>query len=861
VNLQNFDSIRDKVKSCLEPYLAGFGINTSKRFPCPIHNGKDNNAGIIPGANLIHCFSCGQSADIFDIAAAKEGKPLTGRGFITDNLLYLAKRFGIEAPELDISDEELYEIQTMRAYSQASRIIQFSEVSDQVKNKLIEYMWSPEVIQKIGIGSVKSYEDYIERMTVGYGHKLEFLMEIDLAGVDKTGKPRQHYIFQPGNLIYTIRGVDGSPIAFSARNLNYETDYKTFESKVDEINSSSKTTKQKEKLIDELWKPRKYINTKTTKIFEKKKVLFNFNEAKKSANKNLIVLEGNADCVTLYAGGIKSAVACCGTAFTNEHIDLALANGITKIILIFDADEAGEKGTKRFIDTLSQYGDHPGLEVSMIQMPEGTDDPDSYIRAFGNLRKGVQEFRKLPQTDLFSWKIKESLESGGDPITICNESVPLIINQPNDLFRLEMADRLANATGVPQEFVRREVLRRIDEGESRTQEAIHLIATETARALTKDPKAINSILSAASAKIEVIEHKKVGYDPTVVLKHTQSTMNKMRSDTSTSELTTNYPIFDSIMGGIPKEGAMISMPGKPFHSKSCFIDNLIVRMLENNPDAQIMLHHVDDASLLRLPRILGIMSGVPSRLIMKAGSSILGLNGEKFEEKFNQVEAKLLNWVEQERLILADQSILDSDLTSLDRWVKQIRRKHPDKHMVVIGDNFHLFSMPGYEEGENKVREMSKFISSMATKHGLTTIFTMELSKEVCKPGVRPRYTDSKNSGGIAFDSKVNINIYQELQDFSDSQLTWTSPDYMERIIGPSGEELLVEKTMPIIEVILDKNKITGEKKTIFFKLEPNCGRMEECSEAEQSELKDKVAATAKDKNNNVKSYGDKRAF
>ncbi len=413
--ITNFEQAREQVKGCLEQYLAGFGINTSKRFPCPIHNGKDSNAGIIPGTDLIHCFTCGTTADIFDVAASKEGKPLSGRGFVTDNLIYLAKRFGVELPEIDLSDAELLELQTYRAYAQATRIIQYStmngEASDQIKEKLANYMWPRDPIFKTGIGSVKSYASYIEKMTKEFGHSLEFLEQIDLAGKD--GK--QHAIFQPHCLIYPIRDEDGRPIAFSARNLNFESEKASYDAKVLEIESSNKTDDKKKAEKDKLWKPRKGINTRTTKIFEKGKSLFNFNEACKSANKQLVVVEGNADCMTLSCGGLKSAVACCGTAFTVDHLQMAIRHGISKIVLIFDADAAGENATKRFIETLEQYGDHPGLEVSIVAMPEGTDDPDAYVRAFGDLRAGVREFRKLPQVDLFSWKIKASVEAGGNP--------------------------------------------------------------------------------------------------------------------------------------------------------------------------------------------------------------------------------------------------------------------------------------------------------------------------------------------------------------------------------------------------------------------------------------------------------------
>lgn len=40
----------------------GFKINRSKRIPCPLHNGNDPNCGV--KEHYIHCFVCGQSADV-----------------------------------------------------------------------------------------------------------------------------------------------------------------------------------------------------------------------------------------------------------------------------------------------------------------------------------------------------------------------------------------------------------------------------------------------------------------------------------------------------------------------------------------------------------------------------------------------------------------------------------------------------------------------------------------------------------------------------------------------------------------------------------------------------------------------------
>jgi hypothetical protein len=435
-------------------------------------------------------------------------------------------------------------------------------------------------------------------------------------------------------------------------------------------------------------------------------------------------------------------------------------------------------------------------------------------------------------------KLKQQIEEGADPITIATNAIPHIVNIENNMDRLRRADRLAEGTGLPREFIHRELLRQLDATEMKAEEENAAIVQHTIKALQQNPKAAASIVASMQMKMDAVAGSKAAYDPVANMKTAQVIFEKIDAKTSTDELVTGYTIFDSLMGGIPKEGVMVSVPGKPHHGKSIWFDNLIVQMLDHNPDLQIFLHHVDDAGLLRVPRILGIMSGLSSRDISNAGASLL-TGGADFEDRFMEARRKFMGWVKDERLILADQAALVGDLTAHERWIKEIRRRNSRGSFVSIGDNFHLFDMPGMEPGEGKVREMSKFISNLPTKHGITTMFSMELPKDILRPGVRPKYTDSKNSGGIAFDSKVNMGVFQELQDLPDeTTLTWKSSNHMIEVVAPDGQPMMVEEALPIVEIIVDKNKATGVKKTIFFRLEPKSGRMEECSALEQLHLK-----------------------
>jgi hypothetical protein len=72
----------------------------------------------------------------------------------------------------------------------------------------------------------------------------------------------------------------------------------------------------------------------------------------------------------------------------------------------------------------------------------------------------------------------------------------------------------------------------------------------------------------------------------------------------------------------------------------------------------------------------------------------------------------------------------------------------------------------------------------------------------------------------------------------------------METVTNQDGVQARIAIRKPIVEVIVDKNKITGTKGTIFYRLEDKSGRMVECSDREQQEYRSKLAeaAVARDK-------------
>jgi len=861
----NLDQVKERVKEYLPQYLIQMGVHVNGRglFKCinPSHSDNNPSCGIVPESDnkVFHCFACRSVGNIFHAAAFLEGKPLSGVGFLHDNLIYLATRFGVEVPEFNPTPEEIYEMEIYSAYSHAAMYVRSCTLSDRVKTKVATLGWSADVMLKTGTGSVTSYEDYMSRMTKptsegGFGHKLDFLREVDLT---------RKALFNPDNLIFTIKDEHGAPVGFAARNLKYEEEKANYDKqKQDIINLNGEDAPQ----LKELWHPTKYINTAETgmknHIYQKSKRLYNFDRARKRTPP-LYVVEGYSDAVTMDAAGIHNVCAIGSISFTKEHLNLVLNVGdkngesIKHIIFVLDADDAGEEGTRRFVAMLEEtMAGHIGLRVEIISMPEGTDDPDAFIRMHG-LANGGAALRNLEHLDMFSWRLRKAIKDGEDPLTLSERIIPMIVNEQNYLQRMRMSEQLASQTGLDKQGVWREVMRRVDDDAMRLEEEKVLIAKRTSSELARNSKDIQSILSSAQIQVELIERRRLGYDPSNVMKSVEYVFEQSEANISGIELITGFKHLDEALGGMPKAESFLSVPGKPNQAKTTFLQNLTWRLLDNNPNVIVLFHTVDDALSAFVPRMLGGRYNLPSVWFKRSGYYMNDPVGIKqtqewlqqhditmtFEELHGIANQWIRKQIESERLVLADVVGLPGSLPALETWVKNLRQKFPDKPLIVIGDNFHLFDLPGYDIGEGKTREMSMFIKRLANQQRCTCIFSCELPKESLRPGVRPRVSRIKGTSGVAYDANANLGVYNDLKDLeSKATIFWTDDKDLDTVIGNGGICNHVPKRKPIIEIVIDKSKLSSFDGTIYYKLWPETGRMEEVSDEEQSLFRSRAA-------------------
>ena len=852
--LSKYNVAKDQLREYLTQYLESQGRHMipGKLFSCinPEHEDSDPSCGIVPESNgrYFHCFGCGCTGDIFTAAFFLESRTLSGAGFIHDNLKYLADTYGVEVPVEEPNPEEQYEMDTYRAYRDAAQIILFSKFSDRVEAKLADYGWDRSIRLALGVGSVISYEDFITRMKKQHGWSDTFLKEVDL---------HRKGMFSENNLIFTVKDENGNPVGFACRNLLYESQRQEYDdAKAAVLATTPEDSEERKVSLANLKHPSKYINSMEhsgeetairNRIYQKSKRLFGLHRARKYTPP-LYVFEGYSDCVTAVNAGLQNSCAIGSTSFTRDHLELILGLGIKHIVFVLDADDAGEAGTDRFVKLLEEcVGGHIGLRVELIAMPAGTDDPDHYIRKMG----GLKAFRALDKIDIFGWSLHKAVKNGEDPTTLAERMVPLIVNEQSNFVRLRKAEQLSKATGISPDVVWREVTRLVDSELSQINEEKTLIAQQAAKQLQMNPLAADTILATTIEKIEKVQSRKNGYSVANTVNYLNEIKHIQEQDTHMVELVTGWPLFDKWVGGIPRSECFVTVPGKMNQGKSSLLANLAWRLIDNNKDTMVLYHTIDDSMPIFLPRIWASKfqefqfdpyisgdndhkTGWYSNDFKKAGFSLE--NFPAFGEVYNQA----MNWtqekIENELFIPEDISTLAPTLPALENRIKALRQKFPERKLVVVGDNFHLYDLPGSQDGEAKTRHMSMFVKGLANKYHCTIIMTMELPKTSLMPGVRPRVRNIKGTGGISYDSSLNIGVYNDIKDFGDSaQLVEIDHDHYDPSTGAKPYR------RPVLELVFDKSKINSFDGMIYFDFEPRSGCMTECSLDKQQEWRQKA--------------------
>ena len=320
----------------------------------PFKNEKTPSFTVNDEKEFYHCFSSAEHGNIFTFLM--KHKNMT----YPDSIEYLAKQAGLD-PKTGIvkgDRDENYQV-----YDDLKKML--NEANTYFKNSLNKSSLAKAYIEKRGVD-----KEVIEKFQIGFAdNKNGFLKYIDeknlkledalkLGLVKKSTKDEnKFYDFFRNRLIFPIKDYKSNIIAFGGRTLNKE----------------DKNTNYKEA---------KYINSSESAVFKKSFNLFNLDLSLEDNRliKDLLIVEGYMDAISLYQNNFKSVVAPLGTALTKFQIEKSWKYCKNPII-VFDGDEAGKKASLRAaMLTLSIL--KPDYSMRFCVLPENCD-PDDYVNKYG----------------------------------------------------------------------------------------------------------------------------------------------------------------------------------------------------------------------------------------------------------------------------------------------------------------------------------------------------------------------------------------------------------------------------------------------------------------------------------------------
>ncbi len=334
---------------------------------CPFHADKNPSMTVTPHMGLWQCWSCGAKGDVFGFVMQIENIDFPTA------IEQLAAKIGftLEYEEGRGAAQDSSNRGRILAINQAAAEFFKEQLATEeaaiARQNLLDRGFDKAAAELFGVGYSPNSYNALNQHLKAKGFTDQELIESTLV---RSGD-RGIYDFYRGRLMWPIRDTAGAVIGFGAR-----------------------------KLLDTDKGP-KYYNSSDSPVYHKNKVLYGIDLAKSAIGKKkqVVVVEGYTDVMACHLAGVDTAVATCGTSFTDEHVTVInrlLGNdGTGEVIFCFDPDEAGQKAAMRAWEQSSRFTAQTfvatgpnGLDPCDLRTQSGNEAVELMIKQ----RKPIYEF-------------------------------------------------------------------------------------------------------------------------------------------------------------------------------------------------------------------------------------------------------------------------------------------------------------------------------------------------------------------------------------------------------------------------------------------------------------------------------------
>jgi DNA primase len=423
---------------------------------CPFHGEKTPSFSVHATRQFYHCFGCGVSGDVFSFVQKIENITFP------EAVRLVAQKLGIALPKTTYSSSAEAKEAKLRA--------QLLDAQERAATFFQECLKRPEgarareYLQGRGLD-----EETIARFRIGYAPDSGFLLRDRLAGEFSEEVLRESGLFswKEGAPSSSVRSLDGQggdfdseppPKPESRSPKPASAMYSKFRNRVmfPIANDAGRIIAFTGRTLatDEKSGP-KYLNSPETGIYSKGRVLFNLDKAKEAIRKldYAILVEGQMDCISVYAAGFHNVIASSGTAFTEIQAKL-LGRFSKNAVVNFDPDTAGAKATERTLGLLVEEE----FQIKVLTLEQGFD-PDLFIRRKGKDAYGEALRHSQRYFDYLIDRARSHFpgRTGESKQKAVNYLLPHIQRVPSRIVRDELSQEIAQKLGIDSSVLRQEL--------------------------------------------------------------------------------------------------------------------------------------------------------------------------------------------------------------------------------------------------------------------------------------------------------------------------------------------------------------------------------------------------------------------
>ena len=374
---------------------------------CPFHDEKTPSFSVSEDKQICHCFGCKKGGNVFQFIQEIKDIPFV------EAVKELGSRVDIHVESNEPSSSEaivddhikMIEMHELMA-NNFHYILKHTEEGEEALAYLKSRGFTDELINDRKIGYSPNHSKFTHDFLKKNGYDAVLAFEAGL--LSRNDETFDYFDRFRDRIIFPLLNFQGKTVGFSGRTYTDQTP--------------------------------KYLNSPETPIFQKRKMLYNIDRARKFIRQNdeVILLEGFMDVIKADQADIKQVVATMGTALSKEHIIMVkkLASNVT---LLYDGDFAGNEAALNVGKILL----NEGINVYVVHLPKKMD-PDDYITEYGN--EAFKSFVDSQKQSFVGFKAQQLYYA----------------NENNDLKHEQHLEELINDINlIRSDFLRKKVLQQV----------------------------------------------------------------------------------------------------------------------------------------------------------------------------------------------------------------------------------------------------------------------------------------------------------------------------------------------------------------------------------------------------------------